>query len=40
MNNRINKSVMESIDEAIDDMHDHHLQKAGSYDELEKILNE
>lgn len=40
MNETINKSVMDSIDEAIDDMHDHHLRKASSYDELEKILNE
>lgn len=34
-----NKQTMESILEAIDDVKDNHLQKASSYDELEKILN-
>lgn len=34
-----NKETMMSILEAIDDMKDNHLQKANSYDELEKILD-
>ena len=34
-----NKETMMSIFEAVDDMKDHHLQKASNYDELEKILN-
>lgn len=33
-----NKKSMESIFEAIDDMKDHHLKSAKSYEELEKIL--
>lgn len=40
LNKPVNESVMDSLYEAIDDMHDHHLKKASSYDELEKILNE
>lgn len=35
-----NKESMSSIYEAIDDMHDHHLKAASSYEELEKILDE
>lgn len=34
-----NKETMKSILEAIDDMNDNHLQKANSYNELEKILD-
>lgn len=34
-----NKGTMESILEAVDDMHNHHLQGANNYDELEDILN-
>lgn len=34
-----NKETMMSIFEAVDDMKDHHLQKANSYNELEKILD-
>lgn len=34
-----NKQTMESILEAIDDMKDNHLQKANTYDELEKLLD-
>lgn len=35
-----NKETMFSIYEAIDDMFDHHLRTASSYEELEKILDE
>lgn len=35
-----NKESMSSIYEAIDDMHDHHLKAASSYEGLEKILDE
>ena len=34
-----NKETMMSILEAVDDMKDHHLQKASNYEELEKILD-
>lgn len=34
-----NQETMMSILEAVDDMKDNHLQKASSYEELEKILD-
>lgn len=36
----LNKETISSICEAIDDMFDHHLKAASSYEELEKILDE
>lgn len=36
----LNKETISSICEAIDDMSDHHLKVASSYEELEKILDE
>ena len=35
-----NAETMSSINEAVDDLSDHKLKGASSYDELEKLLNE
>lgn len=39
MTDKLNKETFQSLLEAIDDIKDHHLPKASTYEELEKILN-
>lgn len=37
---KFSSEILDSIAEAVTDMNDHHLKSAGSYSELEKILDE